>query len=360
MTPGRRREDALQVLLGLADVLVDHGGEVDDVQLQVEVVRDHLGGHRLAGARVAGEQGGDPDAATAAGPHPPVSEHLLPVPGPQRDLLQGGEDGGRQHQVGPADARLDPAGEPLQRGPVLRARAEAEVPGADPVVRLEHRLHPCGLRGARDLLRPEPELRGRLERVGLGDGPREREPPDRLALLGGARRHLHEERRGGRPQRVPRDLADEQQRPRIGDQLLEQVGALLHRRDRTGHDPGAGEPGLADREPRHPGRVGLPDQVVEVDDQRSVAGEPQRLDREHPARAGGRLAEVGEGHAVPERRGQRGRVPPRDVGHRPGHRGQRGVRSVVAEQERHHPVRHPQRPAPGWAARGPPAPPALR
>ena len=52
----RRVEDAAQVLLGFADVLVDHGAEVDAVQVQLEGAGDHFGGERLAGAADAGEQ----------------------------------------------------------------------------------------------------------------------------------------------------------------------------------------------------------------------------------------------------------------------------------------------------------------
>ena len=44
-------EDPVEVLLGLADVLVDDGREVDDVQVEAEVAGDDLRGHRLAGAR---------------------------------------------------------------------------------------------------------------------------------------------------------------------------------------------------------------------------------------------------------------------------------------------------------------------
>ena len=44
-------EDPLQVLLGLTHVLVDHGGQVDGVQVEAEVAGHDLGRHGLAGAR---------------------------------------------------------------------------------------------------------------------------------------------------------------------------------------------------------------------------------------------------------------------------------------------------------------------
>lgn len=58
-------EDALQVLLGLADVLVDDRGELDDVEIEAEFGGDDLGGERLAGAGLAREQSEHPSAAPA-------------------------------------------------------------------------------------------------------------------------------------------------------------------------------------------------------------------------------------------------------------------------------------------------------
>ena len=48
--PLRLSEDPVQVLLGLAHVLVDHGGQVDHVEVQPQLHGQHLGGHRLPGA----------------------------------------------------------------------------------------------------------------------------------------------------------------------------------------------------------------------------------------------------------------------------------------------------------------------
>ena len=64
--PAGLGEDPLEVLLGLADVLVDDRGEVDRVQVQAELGGDHLRRHRLAGAGVTGEQRGDAAPAAAA------------------------------------------------------------------------------------------------------------------------------------------------------------------------------------------------------------------------------------------------------------------------------------------------------
>ena len=76
-----------------ADVLVDDGGEVDGVQVQPQVAGDHLGRHRLAGAGVAGEQGGDAVPAAAARAHPPLARTFVAVPGAGGQLVQLGGDG---------------------------------------------------------------------------------------------------------------------------------------------------------------------------------------------------------------------------------------------------------------------------
>ncbi len=162
---GRLGEDPLQVLLGLTDIFVDHGREVHGVEVEPEVARDHLRRHRLAGAGVAGEQRGDPAAAAATWPHPPVGEHTLAVPGPSGQLAELAGHLVRQHQVGPADRRLDPAGEPLQAGRVLVAGALTQVGRLYAAVavgdreRTRRRGRPADLHGRED------ELRGHVGRL---------------------------------------------------------------------------------------------------------------------------------------------------------------------------------------------------
>jgi hypothetical protein len=61
---GRLRlvEQAGEVLLGLADVLVDDAGQIDAIQVEGQFAGQDLGGHRLAGARLAAEQHRQPAA----------------------------------------------------------------------------------------------------------------------------------------------------------------------------------------------------------------------------------------------------------------------------------------------------------
>ena len=49
-------EDAVEVLFGLADVLVDNGRQVDCIQVKTELAGEHFGRHRLTRARGPGEQ----------------------------------------------------------------------------------------------------------------------------------------------------------------------------------------------------------------------------------------------------------------------------------------------------------------
>ena len=143
-------EDLLQVLLGLADVLVDDRGEVHPVQVQPQLAGDHLGRHRLAGAGVAREQGGDADPAAAARTHPPLGEHLLAVPRTGGELAQLHGDGVGEHQVRPADGRLDAAGETFEPGGVLRPGTRLEQATVDgPLVEGRGELRPPD--GAADL-----------------------------------------------------------------------------------------------------------------------------------------------------------------------------------------------------------------
>ena len=91
-----------QVLLGLADVLVDHAGEIDPVELDAERARQHLRRHRLAGAARPGEQRRDAPAHRAQPPEAPLlvdrpaQAHLRPR------TPRGGAAPAAQHEVVPA------------------------------------------------------------------------------------------------------------------------------------------------------------------------------------------------------------------------------------------------------------------
>src|SRR5688500_6144559 len=64
-------EDSLQILLGFTDVFAYDLRQVDAEKVELQVVREHLGGHRLAGAAGAREQRRHSKTATAAGRPPP-------------------------------------------------------------------------------------------------------------------------------------------------------------------------------------------------------------------------------------------------------------------------------------------------
>ena len=121
-------EDPVEVLLGLADVLVDDGREVDDVEVEAEVAGDDLRRHRLARPGVAGEQAGDaagPRAALAPIPHSPTTLSRCRARAVSSRSWR--LDDRRQDEVRPADDRLDPAREALEAGGVLGPRAGRDV-----------------------------------------------------------------------------------------------------------------------------------------------------------------------------------------------------------------------------------------
>jgi hypothetical protein len=72
----RLREDLVQVLLRLTDVLRDHLGGVHAVERQPQLGADHLRRQRLASARVAGEERHQPLAGGQLVGEAPGVEHL--------------------------------------------------------------------------------------------------------------------------------------------------------------------------------------------------------------------------------------------------------------------------------------------
>ena len=149
LTPVGLGEDPLEVLLGLADVLVDDRRQVDDVEVEPEVAGDHLGRHRLAGAGVAGEQRGD---AAARGRRPAASAT-------RRAPARGAGPGRRARAAAPRrrsgstrssqpTRRLDAAGEALEAGGVLRPGARLQQVGGRRAGRRGwRRAAPTGRRG---------------------------------------------------------------------------------------------------------------------------------------------------------------------------------------------------------------------
>ena len=79
-------EDGAELLLGLADILADHGREIDLEQFQGQRVSQHFGGHGLAGAGRSAEQHRDAASARQFLAKAPVAmDHLAvsrPAPPP--------------------------------------------------------------------------------------------------------------------------------------------------------------------------------------------------------------------------------------------------------------------------------------
>jgi hypothetical protein len=104
-------ENLAQVLLGFADVFADHGRQVDAVEVELQGVGQHLGGERLAGAALAGEQRGEAEAAAALGGEAPFFLDLEALAQVGGNLAQHGELGFRQDEAVPVGRRFEALGE---------------------------------------------------------------------------------------------------------------------------------------------------------------------------------------------------------------------------------------------------------
>ena len=91
------REDAAQVALGLADIFADDAGEIDAIEIEPQVAREHLGRHGLAGAARAGEQRADAAAAVELGAEAPalIDAARDAPPGRRSPAIAGTARGGR-------------------------------------------------------------------------------------------------------------------------------------------------------------------------------------------------------------------------------------------------------------------------
>jgi hypothetical protein len=158
-------EDALEVLLGLPDVLRDDGREIDAVEVQAELGAEHLRAHGLAGAGLAREQDLQPlgpgDGLLVA----PVGEDAVAVP-------EVGGDRAQQHalalghdEVLPAVRGVQPRGELPERGDRRVTRAAVELRVVWRVAAARARRDPADLGGGADLVEREPELGRDVARV---------------------------------------------------------------------------------------------------------------------------------------------------------------------------------------------------
>ena len=363
---GRRREDPLEVLLGLADVLVDDGGQVDDVQVEAEVARRPP--RPTSSCRCRSRRRTAPPRRC---PRPPPGRIRQSPSTCSRcrarsaTSLQRGRAtaGGSTRSSQPTAAR--PGGR-AARAP-SRSRRGRRPAGASAVITpVRPTASPAPARTpppGRPASGRSRNCAGRLQRVAaraVVPASANRHSCVRSAwVLGG---HVDEQRRLPASRPGPRTC-----RRRAAAGAGRRRRALEQRRPVAPAPPPGRRPGrhrlsrasrTASRASRR--RVGLRGQPVEVEHAaRRVPGQPERLGGQHPPGPGRRLAEVDQRDAAAERRGER--APGRPTG-RPGRvpssRGQRRVRRVVAEQVRARPGRAPAARGPGTAGRAPRPPPA--
>jgi len=120
-------EDLGEVLLGLADVLVDDLRQVDPVQVVAELLGEQLGDHGLAGAGRAGHDRRHAAAVRQLGGEPPVLEQERAVAREPHDLADRLLGVARQHEIAPREPDRDALGHRAEPVREHQARRVAEV-----------------------------------------------------------------------------------------------------------------------------------------------------------------------------------------------------------------------------------------
>src|SRR6185437_15161434 len=161
------RKDAIEVLLGLADVLADDSGEVDAPEIESGFAREHGGAHRFPCAWASAEERGDAGSAREA----PLRENPLAMADGAAKPAKLGEACERQHEVLPALFGRNPLREAAKLDASLTPRRGDERIGPDDCgfAGLEAEIQPHALHSRLDLPRRKPETLRRLgERGRLG------------------------------------------------------------------------------------------------------------------------------------------------------------------------------------------------
>ena len=242
--------------------LSDDPGQVDPIQVELEIAREHLGGHGLAGAAGPGEQRGDPAAAPESPAEAPALVHLGAIRHLSRDLAELPEQVVGDHDVVPARDRRQPLRHVVQAAGRLVApgRPEVGVPHSFRAGAAEGGAGARRAHGPDDRCRPEVELL----RERLGHSPRRDTRRCQSAVPHRNLRLRIRRRYGGRQETVRREPAlasDNHEWPEPIDDVVEaECGGLVVGVRRLGHVEGEPEQrrlALQDRQrllPRRPGR----------------------------------------------------------------------------------------------------------
>ena len=116
-----RIEHPPQVLLGFTNVLADHLAEIDAVEVELQLVGQHLCRHGLAGAAGPGEQRSDPQPSARAPRKAPIAIDARALPHVGREVSQDAPLRFGQHQVVPPGRRHNALGQVLDPRPRLAA-----------------------------------------------------------------------------------------------------------------------------------------------------------------------------------------------------------------------------------------------
>ena len=111
-----RIEQAPQVFLRLADVLVHDRAEIDAEKVEAQLPRQDFGCHGFPCAAAAGKQGADPQAALTFFRESPIVIDLVPLPDVSGDLAQQLKLRFGQHQFIPSRRGFDSLGQVVHSG----------------------------------------------------------------------------------------------------------------------------------------------------------------------------------------------------------------------------------------------------
>ncbi len=176
-----------QILLGFADVLADHTGQVDPVQIQAQLACQDIGRHGLAGARRTGEQGAQAFAQGQLALEAPGFQHLGAITNLVAHLVQASQGLGRQDDILPGVMRRDALGQKSQ------ARTELHLSRGGQVAELQvaririaaARQAFSSMHGSLDLARSKTKALGnpyQIQRIGLAVEPAGPQPQAHLSV----------------------------------------------------------------------------------------------------------------------------------------------------------------------------------
>src|SRR6266542_3703563 len=189
-------EDAVEVAFGLTYVLVDHGGQIDAVDVEVQPGRQMARGERLAGTARSAEQGADAAVDRTRPGAADVGSEALALAATGQQGRQLASRGGTQHRRRTGGERVEPGRKGFQGLPLERAGRGTGISRSHQGTTLDGRRSAGQAPGPVDVARREPEGLHELllvARCGRSSG-----RPEVTASVGGTRAEREADRKSTR------------------------------------------------------------------------------------------------------------------------------------------------------------------